>query len=173
VPLVAFSSSSHRAPNPRLQRTRSAPLRSPLSRKPFGVSRSKRIAVALPALAVSLLSCAGPSWVGYKPLASPHPHEDLTFFVYSQEPKNPVVGGLVLAAGPGSGTHEIGKTNADGQFHIAKGYIRDNHVDTLIFCLDQPFPCSAVRVGDPQVLGFDELNVNIPVYAMINRVQIH
>jgi hypothetical protein len=25
-----------RAPNPRLQRTRSAPLRSPLSRKPFG-----------------------------------------------------------------------------------------------------------------------------------------
>ena len=26
----------HRAPNPRLQRARSAPLRSPLSRKPLG-----------------------------------------------------------------------------------------------------------------------------------------
>jgi hypothetical protein len=38
MPLVASSSSSNRAPNPRLQRTRSAPLRSPLSRKPFGAA---------------------------------------------------------------------------------------------------------------------------------------
>jgi hypothetical protein len=38
VPLVASSSSSNSAPNLRLQRTRSAPLRSPLSRKPFGAA---------------------------------------------------------------------------------------------------------------------------------------
>jgi hypothetical protein len=42
VPLVASSSSSNRAPNPRLQRTRSAPLRSPLSFKILGLARQHR-----------------------------------------------------------------------------------------------------------------------------------
>jgi hypothetical protein len=84
-----------------------------------------------------------------------------------------VVGGHVFAAGPGSGTREIGRTSADGEFHVRKAFLREKRVDTLIFCLDQPFPCAAVRVDDPQVLEYDELNVNIPTYPMIDRVRIH
>jgi hypothetical protein len=55
VPLVASSSSSNRAPNPRLQRTRSAPLRSPLSRKPLGATRVKNIHKVVVMLLVGLL----------------------------------------------------------------------------------------------------------------------
>ena len=60
MPLVASTSSSNRAPNPRLQRTRSAPLRSPLSRKPFG-DGSGRVAfgpsLSTAAFILTLVAC--------------------------------------------------------------------------------------------------------------------
>jgi len=51
-------------PNPRLQRTRSAPLRSPLSRKPFGDAKRhcrmvKRAVVGLVAVASLAIGCMG------------------------------------------------------------------------------------------------------------------
>ena len=59
------------SPNPRLQRTRSAPLRSPLSRKPFGDRKNQsgfgRLGPALVAAGTLLLAACTHSQVRYVP----------------------------------------------------------------------------------------------------------
>jgi hypothetical protein len=132
-----------------------------------------RLAAALIVVA-GLTGCAGRSWVGFHPLAPSQPHEAITFWVFSgDQPHENVVGGAVFGIGA-SGLRELGSTNSDGEFHVTKAFLRAEKLSALIFCWTrrQPVPCSAVRLDDPQILDFDELNVELPLLKAIDRFRL-
>ena len=118
-------------------------------------------------------SCSGSSWVGVKPFPNPAPSSILNVFVWSGDTSHPVVNAVVLASTQ-TGLKEIGRTNGDGQFNIAKKFVSEQGIQALLFCQGKaPFPCGAVRLDDPATLGFDEINVQIPLYTTIDRVRIN
>ena len=88
-------------PNPRLQRTRSAPLRSPLSRKPLGAARAFGVGALTLSLAAAVASCRSSSdesqFLGVaNPTASPVPTE----LIASIQLLDPWSGGVMAYAPP-------------------------------------------------------------------------
>ena len=96
----------------------------------------------------------------------------LTFFVYQNEPRYPLQGASVLLISR-SGSRELGVTDQLGEYRLRKADLRGKQGLAVLFCFQgSSTDCSAVRLEDGKVLGFEELAVNLPLPKTVDRFKV-
>jgi len=96
----------------------------------------------------------------------------LTFFVYQNEPRYPLQGASVVLVSR-SGSRVLGVTDQRGEYRARKADLRGKQGLAVLFCLQgSSTDCSAVRLEDGKVLGFEELAVNLPLPRTVDRFRV-
>ena len=99
----------------------------------------------------------------------------ITFFVYYRSGKDVTVGRPnveVSRIGP-EGATSLGSTDAAGELALAAVDVFRPHSVALLFC-DPQFKelCSAIRVDSKFLQGFEEFNVQLPLFQLVDRMRI-
>jgi hypothetical protein len=159
------------APNPRLQRTRSASPPSPLSRQPLGNRKSLRLVGAIVlagALLVSLAACSSAAPPSPRPPAVAQSPDILFDVVLAGKRPALNLSGVEVSLVAGDGRIvSVGKTFA-GHIRVSKARIRELGATVILFCGETTF-CGAVLVSQPgfSILDFDEYYLELAPMVVV------
>jgi hypothetical protein len=109
-------------------------------------------------------------------IAAEAPAATIKFYVYYLDPKGQIVARPnveVARVGAGAVEH-LGTTNAAGKVTVAASNVFKPDSITLLFC-DPRFKehCAAVRLDSKFLQGFEEFNVELPIFKLIDRVNVN
>jgi hypothetical protein len=94
----------------------------------------------------------------------------IQFFVYTGEHVEGLPG-IEVRLVASEGVRVLGATDRNGEFKVPKTKL--HAAWAVLFCWAERFECSAVRLDHPDILGFDELNVELPIPKIIDRFTVH
>ena len=72
----------------------------------------------------------------------------------------------------GGHKEHLGKTDAEGEFAVAKALITSNRDAALLFCRPERAQCVAV-ILERLKIGFDEYNLRVPPDEIVDRFKVN
>lgn len=104
------------------------------------------------------------------------PPSTIKFYVYYTDPKGLIIARPdveVVRVGGGAVEH-LGATNAAGEVTLAASDVFKPESITLLFCDPQlKEHCAAVRLDSKFLESFEEFNVELPTFKLIDRVNVN
>lgn len=97
----------------------------------------------------------------------------IRFFVYSTGEHFESLPGIEVRLVASGGVRVIGATDRNGEFEVPKAKLCAEAASALLFCFQDLFVCAAVRLDDPHILVFDEVNVQLPLPTLIDRQTVY
>ena len=112
--------------------------------------------------------------------ASPSAHHTartgITFFVYSHSKSGQIVGleGVRVSRVGLDGEGVLGTTDGRGRIHVGEPDLSRPGQLALLFCGSQfPELCTALRLDTDLLRGFEEWNVQLPPFELIDRAVVN
>jgi hypothetical protein len=99
----------------------------------------------------------------------------ITFFVYFEDPKGPIVGRqqIEVSRVGRDGVLLLGRTNGDGEVTLKTEDVFTAQAIALLFCDPRlKEHCTALRVDSNLLKGFAEYNVELSIFKLIDRMRI-
>lgn len=98
----------------------------------------------------------------------------IRFWVHDGATPSRGVRGVYVALVTRSGTRTVGRTDTDGEIKLPiAATISSPGAESLLFCRDETgISCAAVRLDTGVMNGFEEFNVEMPGFRIIDRILV-